>query len=333
MFRKLIYLLGAIILFYNLPSQSVASQSGDNQPPIIIKPKPPTPTHVLMGVYPVSISEINLAHKTVKVSFYAWWRSTDSTYHPEKSVEITNALDYNLKVGGTGKNGDEYFTYVHYYATIQKDWDVRYFPFDHQKLEVRLEDFYDENYVVFDPDFKNSHLHNELSLPGWKIKGMELKKSTTFYNTNFGDSSLNNANYSRLSFVIDLKRVGWRSYFNYYVGFFVAFFLCCMIFFVDPGNINARASLSLGSIFTAVGNKYVIDQLLPFTADFTLSDAIQAATFCVITLAVLSFILLHELVQEFGRKKVIWINRILSMLCMFGYIIYVGLWTLLAILS
>lgn len=337
MFKKLTGLICFVFLTLSFSHSAVSLQTSDNQNStarqIVVKPKPSKPFSTLIGVYPVSIYDLNLAQKSFGISFYAWWRSTDPTYHPDTSVEITNAIDYHSKFGTYGKNGDEYFTYVHYYATIQKDWDVRYFPFDHQKLEVRLEDFYDENYVIFEPDLQKSHIHEELTLPGWHIKGLELKKSTTLYNTNFGDASVENGNYSRLTFFIDIKRDGWRSYFNYYVGFFVAFFLCCMIFFVDSENINARASLSLGSIFTAVGNKYVIDQLLPFTSEFTLSDAIQAATFCVITLSILSYILLHELVIEFGRKKIIWINRTLSMICILGYIVYIGLWTFLAYLS
>jgi hypothetical protein len=315
----------------NIPISSSIVQ--DNLSQISIKSKPLQPFVTQFGVYPALLWDFDLSKNTFKISFYAWWRTHDPNYQPEKSIEIINATDYYSKFGRKGKNDNEYFTYAHYYATVQKNWDTRFFPFDRQILEVKLEDFQDAHYVIFEPDILQSHLHKELVLPGWQVEGLKLEKSMTSYATNFGDTSVKNGKYARLTFHIDIKREGWRSYFNYFIGFFVAFFLCAMIFFVDPGNINARANLSLGSIFTAVGNKYVLDQKLPFTSLFTLYDAIQAATFCVIVLSILSFILIHDLLKDMGLKKARTINGLLAVIIVTLYLVYVGVWTFAAVVS
>ncbi len=306
-------------------------------------PSPAKPAHtilkkpqmVLFGIFPVSLYDFNFSNRTFKVSFYAWWRSANKDYKPETSIEITNATEYYSKFGAHGQNKDEYFTYVHYYATLNHDWNIKHFPFDRQLLDIRLEDFADIQSVIFDIDDLNSRVHSELSLEGWDIMGFYLRKSTTLYATNFGDISTDKGKYSRLTFIFDIKRKGWRTYFSYYIGFFVSFILCCLLYFIDAGNIGARASLSLGAIFTAIGNKYIIDQALPFTSEFTLSDAIQLATFTLVLFTILTFIVIHTyyVYHEHHKKtlrKLEIINRSLAVFWASLYVIFVSYFTYLA---
>jgi hypothetical protein len=298
-----------------------------------IKAKSSQPNKCIFGVYPVGLWDFDFARKTFKISFYAWWRTKDPDYHPEKSVEITNATEYYSKFGQSGKNDDEYYTYLHYYATIQKNWNFKFFPFDRQFLEVRLEDFADINHVEFEPDYKQSHLHNELFLPGWELNDIKLKKSVTRYATNFGDISTEDGYFSRLTFLIDIKRHGWQPLFNYFIGFFISFCLCAMIFFVEITNLNARASLSLGGIFTAVGNKYILDQVIPLTGEFSLADAVQTATFSVILLSVFSIIFINWKLIHRGPGIAWWYNNLFCTALILFYLLFVGIWIITAVVS
>ncbi|MBN9413321.1 MAG: hypothetical protein J0H12_05310 [Candidatus Paracaedimonas acanthamoebae] len=283
----------------------------------------PAKEKVLMGVYPVMLHDFDLAHNTFKVSFYAWWRSKDKAYVPDKTVEITNALDFHSKFGTTGKFKDEYFTYIRYYATVSKEWDMRHFPFDHQQLVVALEDYADIQKIIFTPDNDQSALHSEIKLKGWKILGFHLKDSITTYDTNFGDPSTKKGQYSRLSFIIDIKREGIRLFFNYFIGFLVAFFLCTVIYILDPREIGARTSLSLGATFTAIGNKYILDQVLPFTTSFTLADAIQAATFGMIIAAVSMIIYTNHLMKSHPYKSVALLSQRMGLCALLVYTLFV----------
>lgn len=291
--RNLLILLGLFQAFM----LSACTAEEPPQPSTVLYVQP-AKDKVLMGVYPVMLHDFDLSHNTFKVSFYAWWRSKDKKYEPHKTVEITNALDFQTKFGTAGKFNDEYFTYVRYYATISKDWDMRHFPFDHQQLVVSLEDYADIQKIIMSPDHEQSALHSEIKLKGWKVLGFHLKDSITTYDTNFGDPSTKKGQYSRLSFIIDIKREGVRLFFNYFIGFLVAFFLCAVIYIVDPREIGARTSLSLGATFTAIGNKYILDQVLPFTTSFTLADAIQSATFLMIVAAVSMIVYTNQIVKS-----------------------------------
>jgi hypothetical protein len=52
-----------------------------------------------------------------------------------------------------------------------------------------------------------------------------------------------------------------------------------MCFFIHADSIESRFGLSVGSLFAAVGNKYIIDYILPETSTFTLVDSLHALTF------------------------------------------------------
>ncbi len=318
-------------LFQFLTLSACTSEEPPQTPPVLHVQ--PTKEKVLMGIYPVMLNDFDLSHNSFKVSFYAWWRSQNKEYAPHKTVEITNALDFQSKFGASGQYKDKYFTYIRYYATILHNWDMRYFPFDHQRLVVALEDYADIQKIMFAPDHQQSALHSELNLKGWRVLGFHLEDSITTYTTNFGDPSTKKGQYSRLSFVIDIKREGVRLFFNYFIGFLVAFFLCTVIFIVDPREIGARTSLSLGATFTAIGNKYILDQILPFTTSFTLADAIQSATFLMIIAAVTMIVYTNQFIQKRRYEGAINASHRMGISAVTAYVVFVGYYVYIAAAS
>ena len=281
------------------------------------------PDKVVFGVYPVSIYNLDPVNSSFNISFYAWWRTTNKNYHPESSIEIINARDYNYKLGEGGHVGNEYFTSVHYYAKIHHVWESKYFPFVRHYLEVKMEDFSDANLISFEPDLLKSGLHSELIIPGWKIIGFNLKKSTTHYNTNFGDTSDPENNYSRLTFNVEVKHEGWRIYMSYFIGFFMAAILAHLIYLMSNFPFPGRATTFMGAVFSFTGNKYITDQSIPITSEFSLADAIQVATFFVIIISIASAILIEYLPErDYRRKKTSYIIGGASLIVYTAFISY-----------
>lgn len=290
------------------------------------------PDQVDFGVYPVAIYSLDPLDNSFNISFYAWWRTTDPYYHPESAIEIVNAREYSYKFGGHGLNKDgKYYTFVHYYAKINHPWNIKYFPFGRHHLQVRMEGFNDINSVRFTPDMTDSSIHPEIKIPGWDIIGMTLKKSVITYNTNFGDADAPRGLYDRLTMDIEIKRQGFRVYISYFVGFFMAGVLAHILYLMTSFPYPARATIFVGGIFSFVGNKYVIDQRLPLTSDFTLADGIQAATFVVLFIAILVSILLEIMkLPEIKHRKVSIIIGAISACC---YFTYIAEFTIRAVLS
>ncbi len=249
----------------------------------------PSKHTVTMGVLPLSLHTFDYFKNSFKTSFYVWWLYDDAAYKPQNSVEITNSYEFNVKFGGTDKVDGKIRTQARYFATVQQHWNITNFPFDLQTIVIPIEDSEQEiANLKFSPDRINSTLPRDFTIPGWEILNFHVEEAPFHYNTNFGDPSVKETTYSRLAIVFDIKRLGLRLFFNYFIGFFVAFVVCLLTFFVDRHNLNAKYSLCMAAVFASVGNKYVLDSFLPFTTTFTLSDAIQVATFTYIITAAIT---------------------------------------------
>lgn len=313
-----------LLIFCLLLASCWTYASGVAVPP---SSKPSNPSIITFGVYPVKIYDLQPKANSFKIDFYAWWRSANPDYKPNDSIEIVNAEDYTSKFGASLKRGNDYITYVHYYATIHHTWSMRYFPFDRQILEVRLEDFGDVHVVQFTPDYLQSRLHSELSVGGWKIAGFHIKQSTTQYLTNFGDTAVRQGEFSRITFYIELKREGWRPYVNYFIGFFMAAFLASLSLFVIEESLSISSGLFLSSIFSFIGNKYLIDQELPSISGFTFFDDIQMLTLVVIVVAMLySFYYRTRSASADNKKR----TRFIGIIMLAAYAVCVAIFTYLA---
>ncbi|WP_115707591.1 hypothetical protein [Legionella sainthelensi] len=289
------------------------------------------PNSVTFGVYPINIYDVDPANGTFSISYYAWWRTADKNYNPLKSIEIVNARDYTFKFGNSGKVGNEYYTYVHYYAKIHQPWDSKNFPFGRQFLTVNMEDFDDINKIVFEPDYKESMLHSEFTMPGWHIIKMSLVKSISNYTTNFGNTHAKNSLYSRLTLIIEVKRNGWRLYISYFIGFFMAGILVHILYMMSSLPFAARATIFIGGVVAFIGNKYIIDPKLPPTSSYGLVDAIQIITFFVAIISIVVSISL-ELKYEDMKKRAS-ISLIIGSISLIFYVAYIIIYTLLAVIS
>ena len=67
---------------------------------------------------------------------------------------------------------------------------------------------------------------------------------------------------------------------------YVAFSISYICFYIHADNIDSRFGLSVGSLFAAIGNKYIIDSSLPESTTFTLVDTLHGITLFSIFLVV-----------------------------------------------
>lgn len=60
---------------------------------------------------------------------------------------------------------------------------------------------------------------------------------------------------------------------------YIAFLIATISFTPHPSEMEPRFGLPVGGLFAAVGNKYIIDSILPESSAFTLVDTLHALTF------------------------------------------------------
>lgn len=277
---------------------------------ILIQTVSAEPIKIMIGTYPMVLQKFNYAENTFDINFYLWTITQDSLYNPGKSLEISNAIKYEIKNQTSGKNYDgSTFTTMHVYSTNYHLWDITNFPFDRQLLTVEIEDARDIDEIIFSPDLKGTNLPPDFKIPGWVLKNFYVASSKQTYESNLGSYENPRSVYSRFTIYFDIKRQGSRLFINYYIGFIISFLLSVIIFAMRPDRIDSRINLSLGSIFPAVGNKYIIDNLLPTTNEFTLSDSIQLIVFCMVVTAIVVTVVTCKLADHHNYALALKVNR------------------------
>jgi len=116
---------------------------------------------------------------------------------------------------------------------------------------------------------------------GWNISNIDVKTGLQTYESTFGDLSLKEprSNYASFKVNIFIERNAWGLFFKIFLCMYVSFLISYMCFFIHADSMESRFGLSVGSLFAAVGNKYIIDSILPESSTFTLVDSLHALTF------------------------------------------------------
>ncbi|MEO6039629.1 MAG: hypothetical protein ABIQ93_14545 [Saprospiraceae bacterium] len=264
--------------------------------PIKAQTATPPPDVVKIGAYINDIYDVNLSEKSFSVQFWVWFNydslalRTDDTLNPLATLEIPNAKDVENDLAFSEAGGERgIWASKKVRATMKKDWDIRHFPFDEQSLQIELEDSNsDTKRMIYQADTLNTKLDPRLSLINWDITHFHFSTDTKTYNTTYGDPSLSGSSvYPHAQLEIAIKRKNqWLLFWSLFTGLYVAFFISSLVFWIDVDQVDPRFGLSVGALFAAVGNKYIVDSILPQSATFTLVDKLHILTYFFLLLCI-----------------------------------------------
>ncbi|MCB0526185.1 MAG: hypothetical protein KDC86_16830 [Saprospiraceae bacterium] len=273
---------------------------------------------VKIGVFVSDIYDLNLSEKSFSTQFWVWFNYRNEELKPQETLEVTNAKETNGSLDFAESENGIHWTGKKITALIKKDWDIRKFPFDEQTMRIELEDSNsDSEAMVYVADKANSRLDSNLALSNWVIESFEISAGSKKYATSYGDPALSDSSseYPHAEAVIKIKRNSWGLFFSLFTGMYVAFFISSLVFFIDPVDVDPRFGLSVGGLFAAVGNKYIVDSILPQSTTFTLVDKLHILTYVFLLLCiVLSVVSLRmwkngkqERSARFDRRSYAWI--------------------------
>jgi hypothetical protein len=265
----------------------------------------------LIGIHVNSLSDLRIDDRSFTVDFWVWFNFTDDSLKIQDALEVPNAKSVEFSNFSVQKKGGINWGFVKCRAVVNKEWDVSAFPFDHQQLPIRIEhSYYDIKGLRFVIDSKNSKIDTAITLREWKIDSLAFFTANKTYNTTFGDPTLSGSStYPAVTAVIYLDRQhSWQIFFKMLTGVYVAFLIVLVAFFVKPAD---RLGLCVGGLFAAVGNKYIVESIVPSTVSNTLFDNIHNLTFVSI-LAVLIFAVISFKWSEKSGEAYIKKRRILD---------------------
>jgi len=266
-----------------------------------------------VGAFITDIYDINLSEKSFKVKLWVWGNYKNDSLKILENFEFPYSKSTELSLATIEKRGEINYAVQKCTAEMKKDWDITNFPLDNQIFEIEIESGdQDTSTLIFIADTKNSKIDSLVKVEGWQIKNFKIKEKIRHYNTNYGDPAISDGTgnaFASTVIQIQMEREGLGLFFKIFTGLYVAFSISCLVFFMGPENAE-RFGLLVGALFAAIGNKYIVDSVLPETTSYTLVDKIHVVTFIYILLNLILTVLAYRLYSS-GRedlgKKVDWI--------------------------
>ncbi|TXH30443.1 MAG: hypothetical protein E6Q96_01700 [Cyclobacteriaceae bacterium] len=293
------------------------------------------PDTVTVGSYVISVHDINFRDKQYTMRFWLWFLYDNPDFDFSTQLDIPNAKSIDPPEIIVDSIDNKAWAIMKMKATMKESWNVRDFPFDKQHLRVQIENaLFDINNLVFKPDIKGSTYDKAEALDGWDITNFKVSTKLNDYETGFGDPGPNRdyQNFSAFNIELDIERNAWGLFLKIFIGMYIAFLISVISFTIQVQELEPRFGLPVGGLFATVGNKYIIDSILPETSAFTLVDTLHTLTFLGIfgTLVVSAVALRY---YDNGKlDKAIRINRIGSRTVLWAYSILNVLLVTLAIL-
>lgn len=262
---------------------------------------------IKVGMYIQNLFDLKFTENSCDATVWMWYLYKKEAMKPLETVEVANAKSVDNSLPATEKKGNLFWATQRVHATLIKDWDVRDFPFDDQHVDIELEDaISDSHQLVLVPDTTNSNVSPYLKVDGWRIGKLTLQAVERKYHTNFGDPGATNSEgrFSVIRASLDIHREAWPLFFKLFTGVYVAFFISWLAFFIEAEMIEPRFGLTVGGLFAAVGNKYIVDSVLPDSSSPSLADDVHMITFGFILATVLvSVVSMHFHLRQRGHHS------------------------------
>jgi hypothetical protein len=248
-----------------------------------------------VGVYVTSLSDFNIAGQSIEVDFWLWFVYTNDSLKFDKQIEITNAKRSDFSSFAAFKKNGVNWAWVKCNAVIDKNWHVDNFPFDNQKIDIKIEHvLYDSSALKMIPDNAGSLINPEFIPSGWGGDSLAIRAINKRYNTSFGEPGKeNSSSFNEIIATVYMHRLApWMSFFKMLTGVYVAFAIVLLSFFFRPVD---RISICIGGLFASLGSKYIIESIIPPSVTITLFDYIHNVTFISIFAVLLIVVISYRL--------------------------------------
>ncbi|MBS1511358.1 MAG: hypothetical protein JST86_10995 [Bacteroidetes bacterium] len=243
------------------------------------------PDTVRTGIYVTSIHDIDFKQKEYAVDCWLWLKYKRKEFDFVQNLEIPQAKSVNKLFSTIDSSGGRIYLLMKLQCVMKDSWKIGNFPFDRQNLRMSIENSqYDNHDLVFAFDTLGKHYDPRFTVNGWSIDSFNISVGTKAYETAFGDDSAPkpHSDYSAFKVKINILRDASGLFWKMFLGMYVAFLIAYVCFYIHADGIDSRFSLSVGSLFAVIGNKYIVDSALPESTSFTLVDTLHGLTlFCI----------------------------------------------------
>lgn len=270
----------------------------------------PPPQEVLTGFYLMNLYDLNLDEHSFYADFYIWFKWKGDIDPTE--IEFVNAVE---------KWGMTMETFEDSTIVLSDGWNyqgyrvegrffqpflLERFPLDVHQLQIHLENpDYPVELLHYVPDTTSASVHYrpDLLLAGWDILGAELSTQVHSYGTDFGNPDETASTFSDLVYTFTLTRPVTYFLLKLLLPLTIVIFaaLGALLFF--PSYVDARISLPVGSLLTAVFLQQSYSDALPDVGYMVLMDKIYLLSYGLIAAVMLQLIIAGNKMEALKKKN------------------------------
>lgn len=282
------------------------------------------PDTVKVGVYVTSIHNIDFKQKEYAIQLWLWLKYKNKDFAFDKYLEIPMAKSVDKSFFNADTSNGEVYILMKLQCVMRDSWRITNFPFDRQTLRFSIENSqYDSQSLVFVPDTAGQHFDRRFALRDWTIDSCILSAGPKIYETGFGDESLPQprTEYSAFRLRLSIARSAGGLFWKLFLGMYVAFLIAYVCFYIHADGMDSRFSLSVGSLFAVIGNKYIIDSSLPESTSFTLVDTLHGLTLICILIIISATAYSLILVKKNQIKKATRFDMVTAQIVLLLYVV------------
>ena len=286
---------------------SVSAQPGGPQPAVVT---PAMPQQVLTGVYLMNLYDLSLDEHSFYADFYIWFKWKGDIDPTE--IEFVNAVE---KWGMTMEPFEDSTIVLSDGWSYQgfrvegrffQPFLLERFPLDVHQLKIHIENpDYPVEILHYVPDTTSPPVYHrpELLLAGWDILSEGLTPEEHSYGTDFGNPDETASTFSDLVFSFTLTRPVSYFLLKLLLPLTIVIFaaLGALLFF--PSYVDARISLPVGSLLTAVFLQQSYSDALPDVGYMVLMNKIYLLAYGLIAAVTLQLIMAGNKVHMLKKKE------------------------------
>ena len=219
---------------------------------------------VEVGVWLSGLHNVDFLSGSFQTEIYIWWISNNPDFEPFDSLQVLNGRDWHSRAVNRQVLPDgRHYTAGFLSVTVSHDWDLIYYPFDRQTLDIVIETPYTSDELRLVPQNERSVVSEFVELKGFAVKSMNLRENIANYQTDFGLEDASGTRFSRLVIELELERESGRIVIAILVGFIVANIIALLTFAIDSSQLAIRSSMLGSAVFAAIGNMYLLNSHPP----------------------------------------------------------------------
>ena len=272
------------------------------------------------GGFVTSLSDVKPNDGSFSIGLYIWFLDPAGTFDIERDISV-NARSLSLSsiytepapTGGT-------YTYARLDAVVPQEYNYDAFPFDRQRLQLRIDASDSVNYMRFVPDADDSGIASDRLLNGWTVDGMSVEVENRTYGSNFGYWTDRDSAYDQLVVSVDVTRKRSPVLIDDFLGFTFAFIVTGLTFLLSCTDVGMRVGMTTGSLFAAVVNLNRLHDAAGFRPGFAMVDRLAFLVLGAIVGSLLITIFTHRMSKHDVQRA----NRIDTILGT-GLLVVIGL--------